>query len=84
MAFGLKGGRGGIPGFGAIATGDFNNDGAVDLVATNSANGEVSIFLNDADEILFSIIPTARHLERQVVIQSEHIFERLAGELAND
>ena len=51
VAFGLKGGRGGIPGFGAIATGDFNNDGAVDLVATNSANGEVSIFLNDADEI---------------------------------
>ncbi len=46
-AFAYKGGRGGVPGLGAIASGDFNADGEADLVAINQDTGEINIFLNE-------------------------------------
>ena len=50
VAFVYKGGAGGIPGPGNLATGDFDGDGGVDLVATNKLTNELSILLNDPDE----------------------------------
>ncbi len=53
-AFAYKGGRGGVPGAGAIAVGDFNADGEADLVSINSATGDVNIFLNDPNHSFVS------------------------------
>ncbi len=50
-AFAFKGGRGGIPGLGAIASGDFNADGEADLVAINQDTGDINILMNDPNYI---------------------------------
>lgn len=68
--FAYKGGRGGVPGLGAIATGDFNGDGETDLVAINQDTGDVSILMNDPD---YSFVNTDRPVSTVIPVDGKPI-----------
>ncbi len=51
LALVYKGGRGGTPGRGWLATGDFDSDGGTDLVVINGDTDTVSVLMNDPNHI---------------------------------